>query len=119
MLQLRALGQHRYFMCVLDARVLLVKPASNAIDVRFNVRIALDIESDGCAVDKELAVVLHRVVVAVDPRRNGLRYADAHEWVVWVRVFQMEDLVRLERVDLAVEGVLVVRELVWKGVFTD
>ena len=74
-----------------------VPPAfADALDVGFDVRISLDVEANGRAVYEKLAVVLHRVVVAVDPRRNGLRDADADKGVARVGIFDMQNLVGLE-----------------------
>ena len=111
-LQLRALGQDGCLVGVLDAFLPVVPAFADAVDVRLDVRIGLDVEADGRAVDEELAIVLHRVVVAVDPRRDGLRDADADERVVRVGIFDVQDLVRLEAKHLAVDRELVVRELV-------
>ena len=68
--ELHALGQHGDFVRVLDASVVVAHASLDALDVAFDVRFGLDVEADLRAVDEKLAVVLHRVVVAVDPRRE-------------------------------------------------
>jgi hypothetical protein len=60
-------------------------------------------------IEEVFAIVLPGVVVGVYPRRNGLHEADTNERIVWVGIFQMQNLARLKGVSVAVKHAFVVR----------
>jgi hypothetical protein len=104
--------QHGHLVRVFVAFLSICPAFADAVDVSFDVRVGLDVEPHLRAIDEKLAIVSHRVIVAVDPCRDGLRYADAEIRIVWVGVLDMQDLVRFECMHLAVEGEFVVADRV-------
>jgi len=91
----------------------------DALDVAFDIRVGLDVQPDLRAVEEVFAIVLHRVVVAVDPHGNGLWDANADERVVGVRVFDVEDLIRFEAKNFAVDREFVVADFVRKAALVE